>query len=179
MKKYTAADIQILTPTPEMLAEWDAVDISREAFSRNLDTATRVARDFTREYVFNILPDTMRYVVRLGCSYDDNPLAPDERAFPEDYKEPDRQFDAQDDIVNLLWRDGAVPEWIDVQVIDADATHTYVELKCCGRFSANPRSMYHPQEGRAPVHVIGPWLPPPWGIDGDHRKFDLHWQLKK
>lgn len=152
MKKYTADGIKIITADDTaLLALWDAVDISREAFARNLDAAARLARDFTREYVTNTLPDTMRYVVRLGCSYDGNSLAPDERTFPEDYEEPERHFDTQDGIVDLLWRDGWVPEWIDVHVLDADATHTCVELQCCGRFSANHRAIYHPQEGKAPV----------------------------
>ena len=170
MKKYTADDIKVLKADPSL---WDDVDISLGGFAKNLNDAACLARDFTRNYVNDLLPDNMKYLVCLGCSYDKNPLQEDEETFPEDYDNSERELSSQDELVNLLWRNGKVPEWINVQVLNADESYTYIQLICCGRFSSRKMSIYHPHEGRAPFHVLGPDLPVNYQVG---EKFDLHWR---
>ncbi len=171
-KKYNPEDIKVLKADPRW---WDEVDISMMGFAKNLNNAAVAARDFARGYVEENLPDEMRYVVCLGCSYDGNPLSEDEKTFPEDYNEPERKCSSQDEVVKLLWRQGMVPEWINVEVDDVDSRNTVIKLICCGRFSSNKRTMYHPTEGRAPFHVLGPSLPLDY-VEGV--KFPLCWNKK-
>ena len=105
-EEYSAENLKIFKPDPRM---WDSVDISKDGFSKNLLESACASRDFTRQYVTNILPDEMRYLVCLGCSYDENPLHGDEKTFPEDYSECERFFEDYQEASSLLWRDGMVP----------------------------------------------------------------------
>jgi hypothetical protein len=157
-KKYSVTDIKILKPRKDLISN---VDISRKAFEKNLIFATQHAFEFACTLVINVLQDKIRYLVYLGTSYDVNPLEKDEYIFPEDYTERKRFFSNSIEIVELLWREGKVPEWIDVSVESEDGEYTYVSLKCCGRYSNDVKHIYHAHEGRAPFHVLGP--PRPFG----------------
>ncbi len=116
----------------------------------------------------------MKYAVSLNCSYDKN-LREGEKTYPEDLENRLRKFDNQEDVVNLLWRNGLVPEWIDLCVFDADENFTHISLACCGRFTSAPSAIYYMYE-YAPFIEKGPALPPGYkqGV-----KFDLFWQKKK
>jgi hypothetical protein len=63
-------------------------------------------------------------------------------------------------VVAELWRDGHVPEWINVAVVSETGTATVIEVVCCGRFTNDDSRLYHSQEGAPPFHVLGPALPP-------------------
>jgi hypothetical protein len=41
-------------------------------------------------------------------------------------------------VVSVLWRDGMVPQWIDISPWGASEYSTYFELTCCGRLPAEP-----------------------------------------
>ncbi len=159
-KKYTVEDIKIVKPKE---AYTNLVDISRASFEKNLLCAASKAVEFARTLVTNNLPDKVRYVVYLGASYDGNPLEDGEVTFPDDAAKKENIFDECSDVVNLLWRDGKVPEWINVTVLSETRDYTNIKLECCGRFSNKVDQMYHAHEGRAPFHVLGP--PVPSGVD--------------
>ena len=170
-KIYTADDIKLVKADKALS---DKVDISRGRFKKNLESSSQHALDFTRSLVVNSLPDQIKYTVFLGASYDGNPLEDGERVFPEDYSERERAFANSEEVVELLWRDGTVPEWINVSVVSEDGEHTLIKLECCGRYSGDVKHMYHAHEGRAPFHVIGP--PVPLGYEeAGGGKFDLYW----
>jgi len=44
----------------------------------------------------------------------------------------------------------------------------------CGRFTANESLLYHEHEGRPPIHVVGPSLPPDWQ---EGERFSLWWSV--
>lgn len=158
--------------------EWpdlDSVDLSQGTFTKNLQEAAILARDFARKLVTTPLPDEIVFVVLYGCSYDKNPLVEDEKTFPEDYEHDPPTATSVEFVTRLLWRDGFVPEWINVAVSHEDGQLTYITLTCCGRYSALPKMMYHITEGRPPFHILGPPMPPGF----DHRsgeKYDLYWR---
>jgi hypothetical protein len=57
------------------------------------------------------------YRVRLHSSYDGNPRVGDEVVYPEDgaYDKADAGNDCgEEEVVEVLWREGRVPEWINV-----------------------------------------------------------------
>jgi hypothetical protein len=136
--------------------------VEREVFARRLHEAATVGRDFARKYIREPLPDPMLFRLRLNSSYDGNPRIGDEVVFPEDgsaERAEALQLCNEQQVVNELWRDGRVPEWIDVAVIGETGTATLLQLRCCGRFTADDGLLYHAHEGRQPFHVTGPTLP--------------------
>ncbi|GAA6151564.1 hypothetical protein [Pseudoteredinibacter isoporae] len=159
-KKYEVSDIEIVKSDN---LNKQLVDISREAFERNFLDASRHALEFARTLVVDELPDKIKCIVFLGASYDGRPLIGDEITFPEDCKENMRTFESYEKVIKLLWREGKVPEWINVSVISEEKGFTNIRLDCCGRYSGDPEKIYHAQEGRAPFHVLGPPIPP--GVD--------------
>jgi hypothetical protein len=64
-----------------------------------------------------------------------------------------------DQVIELLWRDGLVPEWINLSVYSSTTEATVIEVLCCGRYTANSELLYHEHEGYPPFHVLGPTLP--------------------
>jgi hypothetical protein len=170
--QYDADNIKIIESDD---SNYNSVDLSRSAFKRNLQDSAILARDFTRTMVVNTLPDAIVYTILYGCAYDGNPLIGDEKTFPDDYTDRPISTLSPDDVTECLWRNGFVPEWINVTVSHEDGEYTYIDLECCGRYSATANRMYHIREGRPPFHVLGPPLPPDYERE-DGAKFDLYWQ---
>lgn len=137
--------------------------MERITFALRLHEAAAAAREFALAHVEEKLPEPLRFRVRLNCSYDRNPLRSDETLYPED-SSPERAKRfircTEDEIVTLLWRDGKIPEWIDISVVNEVDSTTILELRCCGRFTSDEELLYHAWQGRPPFHVVGPTLPP-------------------
>ena len=157
------------------MAEGDTLSrVERDVFARRLHAAAIAARDFAREFIQEALPDPMQFRLRLNSSYDGNPRVGDEVVFREDSSfqraEQLRTCD-EDHVVAELWRNGHVPEWIDVAVIGETGSATLLQLMCCGRFTAQDELLYHAWEGRPPFHVTGPTLPVSYQ---DGQKFSIY-----
>ena len=121
-----------------------------------------LARDFARQFIEEPLPDPVLFRLRLNSSYDGNARVGDEAVFPEDssLNQAERlRLCNEQQVVDVLWRDGRVPEWIDVAVIGETGKATLLQLMCCGRFTADEGLLYHVRQGRPPFHVTGPTLP--------------------
>lgn len=152
--------------------------MERQVFCRRMLEATECAVACARELVSNRLPERVRYLVHLNQSYDGNELEDGERVFPEDrirFVDPIGPIDMES-TTGILWRDGLIPEWIDIAVVDADSETTYVELLCCGRFTACDRHLYHRKAGVPPFSPKSPAVPMDWN-KGDPT-FDLHWRKR-
>lgn len=173
MKKYTAEDIKVV----KLDNDTCEVNISREGFIKNLISSTKHAVNFAQTLVSNKLPNKFRYIVFLSASYDGNPLDDEEQIFLDDQVKQNIHFDNSIDVLELLWRDGMVPEWINIFVESEDREYTYIKLECCGRYSDDINHIYHVHEGRAPFHVLGPSIPPNLKPD-DNVKFDLNWNAE-
>ncbi len=136
--------------------------MDREVFRDHLLRASERCREFATQFVVDSLPSTYAFWVMLNCSYDRNPLRDDEIVFPEDVRRHGGRVGplATDAVVSLLWRDGKVPEWIDVTPWEADEHVTYFELTCCGRFTAESQRLYYNWTDVPPFGVKGPIYPP-------------------
>ena len=147
-----------------------------QTFQERLLKATGYSVNVARRHVNNVLPERIRYMVRLNQSYDGNPLTMGEHVFPNDALSLDERVGplTTEEVVELLWRDGIVPEWIDISVFRADAEITFLELLCCGRYTDRDDLLYYLDGGVGPFGIKSPSLPLNWR-DGD-AAFDLHWR---
>lgn len=149
-------------------------------FLEHLRAASRQCADLTRTLVTNPLPNRFLYLVLPNQSYDGNPLHRDEVVFPGDTLRPGMMPCPRDEaeIVDYLWRDGQVPEWIDVLVRRAAPEYTFFKLECCGRFTANDALLYYRDGGCPPFGVKGTVLPSGWKSIEENGRFDLNWREK-
>lgn len=144
--------------------------MERVTFEERFRQATSACRAFAGKYLEETLPPALRFRLCLNASYDGNPLHPDERTYPEDDGRRLNNCSAEE-VVGQLWRDGRVPEWINVSVADESGDSTLIEVDACGRFTQNHDLLYHHREGLPPFHLLGPTLPPGW-IEG--QRFSIH-----
>ncbi|MGC4094619.1 MAG: hypothetical protein QM756_43220 [Polyangiaceae bacterium] len=102
----------------------------------------------------------MVFRVHLNSSYDAN-AGPDVKLFPDDSSDErtlsTKRLDAEG-VVKLLWRDGFVPEWVDVMVVGLTDTSTILDVASCGRFAEDEAELYYAQTGVAPFSAKGPVL---------------------
>src|SRR4051812_39259946 len=106
--------------------------MTKEAFAGLLHRASLLGREFASQQVHNALPESFRYLVHLNQSYDGHPLRPDQRVFSSDtatFGKSTGPLDAEG-VVALLWREGFIPEWVDISVERVDAEHTCFSLLC-------------------------------------------------
>jgi len=152
----------------------DVLDLM--TFETRLHTAAQRAVRFAREYVRQTLPDQVAFLIYPNQSHDGNPRVGDEVIFPEEGEQRRGPWSAEQ-VVAFLWRDGKVPEWINIAVESEDGKRTLVGLRCCGRFTAREELLYHRYpDGVPPFSIKSPFLPPRWENLELSGKFDLHWQ---
>ncbi len=139
--------------------------MDRDLFMDRLLRASERCREFTTQFVTDLLPSTYAFWVLLNSSYDAD-LGPDEVVFPDDVQKYGSRVGPLDaeGVVSLLWRDRMVPEWIDMSVWAADEDTTYLELTCCGRFTSQSRILYYDWTEFAPFGVKGRRIRVDWHL---------------
>lgn len=129
-------------------------------FSRLLDVSTADAIAFAKTILLDDLPVNVAYRVFPNQSHDDN-RAPDVFVYPEDSLESIDDYIemSRDECVRFLYRDGRVPEWIDISVGSADNKLTYIDCLCCGRFTDDDERLYYVRSDRGPFGIKSPTFP--------------------
>lgn len=150
--------------------------MEKEIFEARFREAATAALAFARQLVIDDLPNELRFRLETNASHDGHPLRDGEVVFPEEGTPAQHAALSRctfDEAVAVMWRDGLVPEWIDLRVVDANEHVTIIGATVCGRFTSDEALLYHKQEGRPPFHVVGPTLPAEY-MDGDTARFSLH-----
>ncbi|BAY81788.1 hypothetical protein NIES267_12650 [Calothrix parasitica NIES-267] len=168
--KYSAEGIKVNPIDDEV---YESLDFSKDNFEKSLIQAANQAREFTQKYVTNNLPERIQFKVYLNCSYDEHAMREGELRITRDWENEIYEFDTPAEVINLIWIEGKIPEWINVKVESENGKSTTVALICCGRFSSNPRHIYHILQGLPPFQVVGPPLPSNWEGLGKSGKFQL------
>jgi hypothetical protein len=155
--------------------------MDEQTFAAHFRQAHALAITFTRQRVLQNLPDQRMFLLHPNQSYDGHPLVDDEQIYPEDSLPSDKYLGplTEEQVLAFLWRSGKVPEWINVMVEAQDDNFTYIELLCCGRYTANDENLYHRHEGYPPFHVLSPNLPAGWKSIEESNKFDLYWNRRE
>ena len=155
--------------------------MDRGLFGERLRAASACVVGFAREYVRQELPDEVAFRVYPNQSCDDKPRRGDEVVFPADSL-PMGEFLGPwsvEEVIECLWRDGKVPEWIDAAVEAVNERQSIVGLHCCGRFTASQELLYYQSGDVAPFGLKSPAWPPGWESVEVSGRFDLHWRLQK
>jgi len=156
--------------------------MNKEIFQEHLSRAADLAVTFARNYVWNDLPESRVFLVHPNQSFDGNPLSGDEVTYPSDTQTNDQPiiFSTAEAVVDYLWRDYKVPEWIDISVGGEDGNHTHLQLLCCGRFTATEELLYHRSGDITPFSIKSPVFPPGYDhtSETESQKFDANWQEK-
>jgi hypothetical protein len=136
--------------------------MNKEIFLERFQQAAIRARDFGQERIEEPLANEVRCRLQMNSSYDGHPLDEDETVFPQD-SSPEGLLNLAsltvEEAADVLWRDGKVPEWIDVAVVTKTRRYTVVAVESCGRFTENDDLLYHVQGKYPPFQVVGPALP--------------------
>ena len=135
--------------------------MDKQDFKQNLKKSVEGLIEFTQVMVINKLPKKVMFIIKTNCSYDGNELIDDEEIYPEDKIGESSPINPAEEqmVIDYLWRNGKVPEWINVQVDSCDEKNSYISLECCGRFTASENLLYHKNEGRPPFHSLSPSIP--------------------
>jgi len=156
-----------------------------EIFQKHFLSASKSAIETGRRYLLDALPASVRYHLYPCQSYDGNtalemlginPLYDYEEVFPEDALPPGEFLGPLDfeQCCDWLYRDGKLPEWIDVRVAQVDHEYTCLRLLCCGRFTKKDMYLYHQEEGYPPFHATPPACPRDWESLEKDGKFSLN-----
>ena len=129
--------------------------MTKEDFRENLKKALDGLINFTQEMVTNKLSYQYKFIIKTNRSYDGNPLENDEEVFPHDRIDAKSSINPASEltVIDYLWRNGKVPQWINVQVSHCDDDFSYISLECCGRYSA----FLNHKDG--PFRALGPSIP--------------------
>jgi hypothetical protein len=154
--------------------------MTREEFSNNLKAATFHSHEKALAFVVNELRTPFTYLVALNQSFDGNPLANGE-VIPQQIRARKNEVVGpltHEEVIDLLWLNGLVPEWIDIIPWEASNSGLKFKLTCCGRFAEGKPLLYHEKEGYQPFHAPGVWSPPAWDGSKEIKQFDLNWHLR-
>ena len=131
--------------------------MTKQEFLFHLKGASLVSLKFAENYVKNKLTTDFKYNVILNASTD-NPNLTQFDIYPED--DGKMKLDLTDkEVVALLYRNGKVPVWIDINVLKSGKKSTTFNLLCAGRYSDDKKEYYYNEKGSGPFGIKSPELP--------------------
>jgi hypothetical protein len=131
--------------------------MDKNGFLELLKKATTIAFDFAKEFVDDNMPNEFSYSVELNASNDDPALTQFD-LYPED-DDKRVEFINELEVVQLLYRKGKVPVWIDISVKCIYNNETVLRLLCAGRYSDCEDEFYYKNGGTGPFGIKSPILP--------------------
>lgn len=148
--------------------------MTKDYFLQLLRDSSKYSYDFAKKFVTNKLPNDFKYSVNLNVSCDDPTLIQFDM-YPEDNGKRIELFDEKD-VVELLYRKGKVPVWIDISVECVHKNKTIFRLDCAGRYSDDENEFYYIKQGTGSFGIKGPIFPIGY-VEG--QKFNLKNNYRK
>ncbi len=131
--------------------------------------AAQAVVDVSRQYVVDELTDRYVFIISPNKHGEGKKVVGDTEVFPEDSLPPGQYIGPldTDGAVKYLWRNGKVPEWIDVHVHSVEDGATVIQLWCCGHYTSMPANSYNEMidldfADHTPFSVKGPIFPRGW-----------------
>lgn len=131
--------------------------MTKNEFLFHLKGASLIALKFAENYVKNKLTTDFKYNVILNVSTDDPSLIQFDIYQDDDGK---MKLDLTDqEVIELLYRKGKIPVWIDINVLKSSRKSTTFNLLCAGRYSDDKKEYYYNKNGSGPFGIKSPKLP--------------------
>lgn len=131
--------------------------MTKREFLFHLNGASIMALKLAKNYVKNKLTTDFKYDVILNVSTDSPNLLQFD-IYPEDHGKIELGLTDQE-VVTLLYRNGKVPVWIDINVLKSNRRSTTFNLLCSGRYSSDKEEYYYNDNGSGPFGIKSPTLP--------------------
>lgn len=131
--------------------------MTEEAFRDLFRKAQQIAFVVAKDHVLDDLNEKFKFDIRM---YQSHELSKEEKFdyYPEG---EDMHFNnlSEEKIMKLLFRNGKVPVWIDINVKRVQNNYTIMNLYCSERFSDDPKEYYYEKGGTGPFGIKSPLLP--------------------
>jgi len=134
--------------------------MKKEEYIDRFDKASNFCRDFTLQFIEEHLPEKINFNIEWHSPKD----AEGKRKFLGGrlVSEGDLKQIEYAKARKMLWIDGKIPQWINMNIDDYDEEYTTITIRCCGRLTNQEECLYHESEGNPPFHILGPALPENW-----------------
>jgi hypothetical protein len=143
--------------------------MTKTEFHKLLVVCSKQSFDFAKNYILDSLPSDFKFNVILNASNDD-PTLKQFDLYPMDNGKIVKQISLTD-AIELLYRKGKVPVWINISVCSIYKNSTVFELLCSGRYSSDTNEFYYSKQGTGPFGIKSPVFP--LGFKDDGTKFHL------
>ncbi len=147
--------------------------MTKEEYIRRFDLAAARCRDFAQSRLIEVLPDKIRFDVRCGVTGAEKgpvKIIGGRLVNPVDLVSMEHVKARR-----MLWVDGKVPRWIDLQVTRLEVDATIVQIRFSDNLVLDDSALWHKAEGMAPFHVLGPLLPRGWQSIARDGRFSIGW----
>ena len=131
--------------------------MTKPEFLFHLKGSSIIALKFAENYVKNKLTTDFKYDVKLNVSQDNANLKGFDIYIEDNGVVKLDLFD--NEVVDLLYRNGKIPVWIDISVLKSDGKTTTFNLLCTGRYSDNKNEYYYNNNGSGPFGIKSPAFP--------------------
>ena len=142
--------------------------MTKPEFQILINGASFVSFKFAEQYLKNTLIPEFRYDVFLNISHDDLSLTQFD-IYPEDNERIETEL-TDKEVIDLLYRNGKTPVWIDISVYKSNKKTTIFKLLCAGRYTDDKKELYYQNGGTGPFGIKSPVLPFDYK---EGRKFNL------
>ncbi len=132
--------------------------MTKQEFLFHLSGASFLTFKFAENFVKNKLSTNFKYNLHLNSSVDDKSQEKFDR-YPEDNKKVYSNLN-KNEVVELLYRKGKIPVWIDISVLNSNKNWTTLELICAGRYTNEKEELYYNKNGTGPFGIKSPTFPP-------------------
>ena len=156
--------------------------MERDEFERRLVGAIDHIVALTRSLVLEPIPDAVYFALAIPAWDAPVPLTPHEVVYSDDpqrFPQAPRRRVLPAELTALLWRDGRIPRWVDLVIIDVADGLAVIQADASPRFTDDPAVEHNPHNEDSPflVKAIGP---PPWiPRSPTHmplERYSLHWR---
>ena len=125
--------------------------MEKSEFESLLIKSSGYSYEFAKNYLVNDLPEIFKYTLQFN-----------------DYEE--KELKSVLEVVDLLYKNGEVPVWIDISVDNIYKKFTVFKLLCSNEYSSDVEQLYYYKRGTGPFGIKSPYLPL-YFKEGD--KFDI------
>ncbi|MEK7535963.1 MAG: hypothetical protein AAB590_03045 [Patescibacteria group bacterium] len=127
--------------------------MQKDVFEKRFDEAVKRILDRTREFIVEEIPNKCLYVIETV-----------------DYKKT--QPITKDEAIGIMFKDGKVPRWVDLGVIDIQDDTTIVQCVIAPDYFEEDEYLLYEEEGLPPFKV-------PLNAKSEHNKTDKKISLKE